>query len=124
MMQVKAFSTFDEMMADKDVPQYVKDFLSTGNEWPVFEESGPMEWGDRVYAVCTVDAECPQNADEDTEVEMVLPVDIANVNVYFDPDEMVKPTITVDGYVRHKYFDGEWVWGCTRPSFGWQVSYR
>lgn len=126
MMQVKSFRTFDEMMAS-ELPQYVKKSLSEGfdgDEWPVFEESGPMSWGDKVYAVCAVDVESPQNADEDTEVEMVLPVEVESVNVCFDADEMIKPIITVDGYVCHKYFDGEWVWGCAKPAFGWQVSYR
>ena len=125
MMKVKSFdgfeSAYEGVARDNAAAARAMESVS----WPRVADGGEMrmvDWGDVVYARCTVDTEIPQGLDLDTEVEMVLPVEVRGFVVQYDADEMLLPTVTVCGHVVGKHFEGDAVSRASMPLFGWRLA--
>ena len=125
MMKVKSFDGFESAIAGVARDNKAAASAMERVSWPRVADGGEMrmvEWGDKVYARCTVDTEIPQGQDGDTEVEMVLPVEVRGFVVQYDADEMMLPTVTVCGNVVGKHFAGDAVSRASMPLFGWRLA--
>ena len=124
MMKVKSFDGFESAYEGVARDNAAAAAAMENISWPRVADGGEMrmvEWGDVVYARCTVDTEVPQGQDLDTEVEMVLPVRVEGFVVQYDADEMMLPTVTVCGHVVGKHFEGDAVSRAPMPLFGWRL---
>ena len=124
MMKVKNFDGFESAYEGVARDNTAAAAAMENVSWPHVADGGEMrmvDWGDVVYARCTVDSEVPQGQDLDTEVEMVLPVRVEGFVVQYDDDEMLLPTVTVCGHVVGKHFEGDAVSRASMPLFGWRL---
>ena len=125
MMKVKSFDGFESAYEGVARDNAAAAAAMENVSWPHVADGGEMrmvEWGDIVFARCTVDTEIPQGQDGDTEVEMVLPVEVRGFVVQYDADEMMLPTVTVCGHVVGKHFAGDAVSRASMPLFGWRLA--
>lgn len=125
MMKVKSFDSLENAIEGVACNNAAAARALENISWPRVADGGEMravEWGDVVFARCTVDAEIPQGQDGDTEVQMVLPVRVEGFVVQYDADELVLPTVTVCGHVVGKHFEGHAVSRASMPLFGWRLA--